>query len=243
MPHRFARLSVLIIEDDAQWIKILQLFLERHHHNITGIATNKEEAIELLERKDYDIVFLDLNLHGQNSGLDLAQIINDVYSKPFLIISANETEEVFSHSIAAKPAAYLLKPFHETSLVVALNSIQGQLREQHRVGKSHQSLYVKVGKLKKKLEWDNVGCLSIEKNYTKISLLADKQTHLVRGTLLNTWAKLVPDAIKNDFFQVNRSEIVRISTIEEVLENVVKTSHGTYKVSNSLVRALKEKLH
>jgi DNA-binding LytR/AlgR family response regulator len=231
----FKRKSILLVEDDEIWVVILTHYIEKHKHQLAGVARNYDDALKLIEQCGYDVLILDINLHGKNEGLELAQIASERYKKPFIIISGNELDEIFEHSIKAKPVAYLTKPFNEASLSVALNNVKVNIVSPA----IREFIYIKTGNSSKKILWADVTSLTVEKNYVRLRTAERESGLLLRGTLLSVWTELVPETLKAMFFKISRSEVIHLKTVVEIKDTAVKTHAGSFQISRTMLKALK----
>lgn len=75
---------ILIIEDDEKIIKSLTERLGRLNHKVKS-AVNADMGLQLLDKFDFELVFLDVNLPDGN-GLDLLGQIREKPSKPDVVI-------------------------------------------------------------------------------------------------------------------------------------------------------------
>ena len=102
--------------------------------------------------------------------------------------------------------------------------------------------FVKQGDKYKKIFWKDVIALSSEKNYTGILNSVDGSTSYVRSTLPKTLRYLIPIGLQKDFVQINRSEVIHLHYIKELLKDEVRTAHKTFTVTESHLKELREKL-
>lgn len=65
--------SILWLDDEIDLLRPYIIFLEERGYQVTT-ATNGQDAIDLCEANDYDIVFLDENMPGL-SGLETLALI------------------------------------------------------------------------------------------------------------------------------------------------------------------------
>jgi DNA-binding LytR/AlgR family response regulator len=233
MPYK--KRSVLLVEDDEVWVAVLTNYIEKHKHKLAGVARDYSSALDLMEQCQYDVLILDLNLHGGNEGIELAQIAGEQHKKPFIIVSGNDLDEVFQYSIKAKPAAYLTKPFKEASLTVALNNlpvitVAPAIRE---------FIYIKTGNSSKKIMWADVTSFTVEKNYIRLRTTKRESGLLLRGTLLSVWTDQVPETFKALFFKISRAEIIHLKSIIEISGNAVKTDTRSFQIGRTMLKALK----
>ena len=78
-------------------------------------AGSAAEALELLGRRDVDVVILDYNMPGQN-GLELAEVLRQRRpDMPIAVATANIQDEIIARARAAN-AAFVPKPITEETL-------------------------------------------------------------------------------------------------------------------------------
>jgi transcriptional regulator with GAF, ATPase, and Fis domain len=94
--------------------------LKNAGHVVEGIAKSVHQALEFLDVKLPDIVLVDIFLQGARDGIDLARIL-DSKNIPFIYLSANSNASILEKAIATKPYGFLVKPFREREILIALN--------------------------------------------------------------------------------------------------------------------------
>ena len=240
-------IAVLIIEDEELWAKSLQANLDDFGFSVVGTANNFESAVMALNKKNYDIVLLDIHLHGSESGIELGRMVYSMYQKPFVFITASFDAQVAQKAVSANPSAYLTKPVHPASLFATIQTaIQNFTTHTTALSPKESgkddTFFVKQGDKYKKVFWKDVVCLSSEKNYTAVLNAADGTTSFIRSTLPKTLNYLVPVAYRQSFVQLNRSEVVQLSFIQELAKDEVVTAYKTFTVTPSNLKNLKEKL-
>lgn len=111
--------QILIVEDQFVEADYLRLLLEQAGYTITGIARSVSQAQEMIADKKPDFVLLDILLKGKQTGIDLAkQLATD--NIPFVYLSANSDETILNAAKETQPYGFLVKPFREKDLLVAL---------------------------------------------------------------------------------------------------------------------------
>ena len=113
-------LKVLIVEDQFLEARSLSVMLCNAGHVVHGIAKSVTSALAIIQKSRPDIVLVDIYLKGDGNGIDLARRL-DQQSIPFLYISANSNASILEQAIATKPYGFLVKPFSEKEIIVALN--------------------------------------------------------------------------------------------------------------------------
>jgi DNA-binding LytR/AlgR family response regulator len=241
-------ISVLIIEDEELWVRSLAANLNDFGFHIAGTAADLPSAVQALADFRYDIVLVDIHLQGRESGIELGHIIHTRHQKPFIFITASYDAETAREAIKAHPSAYLTKPVNPASLFATIqtalqNYATKQPAQAPRDNESVEAFFVKQGDKYKKIFWKDVVSLRSEKNYTGVLNAPDGTTSYVRSTLPKTMRYLVPSALQEHFIQVNRAEAVQLSYIKEFARDEVRTGFGTFTVTESYLKPLKEKLH
>jgi transcriptional regulator with GAF, ATPase, and Fis domain/response regulator of citrate/malate metabolism len=113
-------LKVLIVEDQFLEGRSLGAMVGNAGHTVDGIAKSVAHASALIQKGRPDIVLVDIYLKGDLTGIDLGRRLGQ-QSIPFIYISANSNASILEQAIATKPYGFLVKPFSEREIVVALN--------------------------------------------------------------------------------------------------------------------------
>ncbi|WP_076380216.1 sigma 54-interacting response regulator [Filimonas lacunae] len=132
--------KLLIVEDEFVVANDLQLILTQAGYAITGIAASAEEAEEYLQKQTPDLVILDIRLNGKRSGIALARKLKHE-NIAFIYLSANSNQKVLEEAKATEPYGFLVKPFREKDLLIALDiawyrhthSLESKLRNEERL--------------------------------------------------------------------------------------------------------------
>lgn len=111
--------TILIVEDEFAVANDLRLILERAGYIVSGIALSVTKAVELTKLKRPDFVLVDIYLKGPETGIDLARYLI-AHQIPFIFLSANTNTSVLEEAKMTKPFGFLVKPFREKDVLVAL---------------------------------------------------------------------------------------------------------------------------
>lgn len=243
-------ISVIIVEDEEIWIASLTRMLDDFGYNIVKTVSTVEDALAAFSTCEYDLILMDINLDGRNSGIELGNIVNKLYHKPFIFITA-DTDNKIKEASRTNPAAYITKPINPTALFIAIqNAIQHFQNDtqtavhEHETGEQElTSFFVKQGTRYKKIDWKDVAYLSSGKNYISVFNAADKTEYYIRSSLQKILQYTVPKNLQKHFIQVNRSEAVQLSYIQEIMNDEVKTAFKTFSVSDTYIKELKSKIN
>lgn len=104
-------LSVLIVDDEIDAIRVLRTILNRHCPAVTRCetASSPAEVLRRLKSRSFDLVFLDIHLEIGTEGLDLARQLLDTPTK-VVFVTAHEQYAVRAFQLRAHH--YLLKPIN-----------------------------------------------------------------------------------------------------------------------------------
>lgn len=112
--------SIFIVEDDDIIAKTTEWRLKKLGYEVAGRATNGKEAIEEVTRKHPDLVLMDINLPGDIDGITAADIIIKTLDISIIYMTARSDDETLHLAKATRPAGYLVKPFEDKDLRVAI---------------------------------------------------------------------------------------------------------------------------
>jgi two-component system, NarL family, invasion response regulator UvrY len=103
-------MKILIVDDHAIFREGLKRILSEEFEGATfGEAGNATEALEQVWKKKWDLVLLDITMHGR-TGLDvLKEIRSSVSNLPVLVLSGHPEEQYAVRVLRAGAAGYLTK--------------------------------------------------------------------------------------------------------------------------------------
>ena len=116
-------LTLLIIEDEPELVRILRSYLEKAGYNVLS-ALRGDTGLSVWEEKHPDLVILDLNLPGMD-GLEVAHQIrrNETRHTPILILTAraDEMDQLIGFELGADD--YITKPFSPRIVVARVSAL------------------------------------------------------------------------------------------------------------------------
>src|ERR1700761_9534311 len=116
----FQGARILIIEDQSIEASALRFTLEEAGYPVCGVANCYEDAMLLINQERPQMVLLDIYLKGTRTGVDLGKILSKE-GIPFIYISANSNQTVLEAAKATRPYGFLLKPFRDKDILMALD--------------------------------------------------------------------------------------------------------------------------
>jgi two-component system, NtrC family, response regulator AtoC len=125
--------TILIVEDEAKMLRLLELSLEEEGYTVRS-GRDAETGLKMLRQETIDLVLTDLKLPGM-SGLDFLQAIKRSDGRiPVVVMTAFGSVETAVRAMKAGAADYVLKPFslEEMKLILKKELDVHRLREENR---------------------------------------------------------------------------------------------------------------
>jgi len=119
-------IKVLIVEDELITAEFLAMFLRKEGYDVIGICEGGEEAIIAAKKLKPDVIFMDIYLKDYISGCEAAlQIVSNIETK-IIFLTAYSDDEMLQYAMDIGAINYLIKPYKETQILVALRMALGQ---------------------------------------------------------------------------------------------------------------------
>lgn len=115
-----AKAQILIAECDGIIAMYIESLLKSFGYGITAIVADGKEAVKKVEKHHPDLVLMDTVLKGEMDGIDAAEIIWLRWGTPVVFLTTDADNEKIERARLATPFGYLLKPFQERDLKVAI---------------------------------------------------------------------------------------------------------------------------
>jgi CheY-like chemotaxis protein len=100
--------SVLIVEDEALLALAASEALRDNGLEVIE-AAHAMEALDILEERDIDLLFTDINMPGKMNGLELARIAHEAYPAMEIVLTSGEVEPGLEDHLIA---AFVSKPYN-----------------------------------------------------------------------------------------------------------------------------------
>jgi two-component system KDP operon response regulator KdpE len=112
--------EILIIDDEEQIRKLLEITLRANNYTVTHAATAKEGNI-IASNHPPDLIILDLGLPDKD-GLIVLQELRQWFTNPIIILSVQNSEEVIIKALDKGANDYLSKPWRTGELLARIRS-------------------------------------------------------------------------------------------------------------------------
>jgi DNA-binding response OmpR family regulator len=114
-----SQIKILWVDDEIDLLTPHILFLEKKNYVVTT-CNNGQDAIDLFESENFDVVFLDENMPGLSGLETLAELKEKKSSIPVIMITKSEEEYIMEEAIGSKIADYLIKPVNPNQILLSL---------------------------------------------------------------------------------------------------------------------------
>jgi two-component system KDP operon response regulator KdpE len=111
---------ILIIDDEVQIRRLLEITLQSNDYKINEAATAREGLI-IAANHPPDLILLDIGLPDENGQMVLEKL-RQWYTKPILILSVQTDEENIVKALDNGANDYLIKPFRTGELLARIRS-------------------------------------------------------------------------------------------------------------------------
>jgi len=117
---------ILVVDDEAQIVRVLRGYLEKAGFTVLT-AYDGEEALRVARQESPDLVVLDLMLPGID-GLDVCRLLRKETNVPIIMLTARveETDRIIGLELGADD--YVSKPFSPRELVARVRAVLRRTR-------------------------------------------------------------------------------------------------------------------
>ncbi len=113
------KIKILWIDDEIDLLKVQILFLEAKGYHV-DTANNGEDALEILQEKKFNIIFLDEHMPGL-TGLEVLPKIKIITpTTPVVMVTKSEAEDIMDEAIGSKISDYLIKPVNPNQILLSI---------------------------------------------------------------------------------------------------------------------------
>ncbi len=210
-------MRTLVVDDERLARKeLISLLKEFSNIDVIGECANAEEAMEEIEKRKPDLVFLDVQMPGKNG----FELLEDLHFTP-LVVFVTAYDEFALKAFEVNALDYLLKPVEPSRLEETLKKIElkhSELRlmqQKMEEGPSHKltesdQIFLKDGEKCWFVSLKDVRLFESEGNYVRVYFNTFKP--LILKSLNNLEERLDPKT----FFRTNRKFIVNLRWVEHV---------------------------
>ncbi|WP_019499187.1 ATP-binding protein [Pseudanabaena sp. PCC 6802] len=198
--------KILIVEDELLTAMSLADDLEAMGYEIVDTVTSGEEAIQIANDCQPDLILMDINLAGSIDGIDTALEIRQHLNIPVIFLTSYNSNETVKRAQQTGSFGYLLKPFKvkevSTSIEIALSKYQEELSLRQALASAKQYSEQQLQSL----------AIAAHEFRTPLSVI-----QLSTDMLKDGGDKLAPDKKSKHFERIQRS----IDSISQMIKDVL----------------------
>jgi len=224
------KLTAILVDDLPIALQLLKEDITNHHPEIEIIGTAKSvvEASKILQKKQPDILFLDIML-GDGTGFDILEIIPNLKSK-IIFVTASDEFAIKAFKFAA--IDYILKPYSTEDLANAIEKATNQiapetaqlevLKQNLTSNNNPKKISLATSEKIMVVSLDEIIRCESDNNYTTFYL--ENNSKILVSKTLKYYADLLTEF---NFLRVHQSHLINIKYIKEFIK-----SDGGYLVLN-----------
>ena len=114
-------LEILLIEDEFIIAKDIKVLLSKNNFASVDYARNYKEALDLFEKKSYDLIISDINLNDKKDGIEIITEFSKSKKIPVVYLTAYSDADILKRAEKTMPFAYILKPYNNSQLKTTIN--------------------------------------------------------------------------------------------------------------------------
>lgn len=134
-----AKATILIVEDETIVALDMRQRLEKLGYQVCGIASTAAIAIDKYRQCRPDLVLMDIKLKGDQDGIEAATVIQQEGGPPVIFVTAFTDAATIERVHAASPFGYIVKPFHEREVSIAIELALSKYAHQKALEKAKQA--------------------------------------------------------------------------------------------------------
>jgi len=217
------KIKVGIIEDELGEAKALSKLLINLGYDVSTPSHDYDEAFEMIKNEEPDLLLLDIDLQGNLDGIEVANLLRNFYTMPYIFHTSNINPELMERAKQVNPSAYLTKPATKDQLhaaiEIAITNQTKQINKSRNEGVMHNGfarcvhdyVYVYDGQTYRKVCFAELLYIKSEANYVGLHF-ANGNSLLVRSTLSEFSLQLD----KKQFVRIHRCYIANVQNIDKV---------------------------
>jgi DNA-binding response OmpR family regulator len=114
--------TILWVDDEIDLLRPHILYLRGKGYRVTPVS-NGQDALELFEREDFDIVLLDEMMPGMGGLAVLEGIQQRRLGQAVIMITKSEEENLMNEALGRRITDYLIKPVHPSQIWMAIKKV------------------------------------------------------------------------------------------------------------------------
>ena len=231
-----AKIKCLIVDDEPLATKVIEEYVDKIPQlDLVATCTNPMNAFEILNSKEIDLLFLDIEMPGMN-GLEF---IRSISKRPDVIFTTAYREYAIE-SYEIDVVDYLLKPIEFSRFFKSINKYLNKQKKQVvspviQGQKNKGSIYIYADRKNVKVYFDEILYLESLKDYVRI---VTTNKNLTTKDSITRYSEILP----SDFIRVHRSYIVNFEHISAFTKHDIEIGEKEIPIGASYKRQVMSRL-
>lgn len=244
------KVKILVVEDEFIIAEEISEILKINGYEVVGTVPNCMEALELVKSNKPDIILLDIHIEGPLDGIETALEIrnnnNNNNNIAIIYLTAFSDDKFVKRAKETNPAAYIVKPFDERNLLIAIELAFSNLHikntwedvpDKNLPHVLHDRIYIKENHRHIKLLIDDIKYIEAVGSYCEI--ITTGNTYSFSFTLKHLSSKFS----HNLLCRVHRSFVINIDKIDSVQGNQVFIGEKNIPIGNLYKEEISKRLN
>lgn len=229
-------LRIMIVEDEPVIADEIAAIIEDIGYTVEAKVLHGKDVLNVFRNSNPDLVLMDINLGPGKDGIQIAAEIKAEKSLPLIFLTSYSDKTIIDRAKSVTPDGYIIKPFDEKDLQVAIEIAFHRYDQQETKYNSsiptdsflvNKYLFVRAKQKLVKLNPEDILFAEAQSNYTVIVTNQDKFT-------VSTTLGIIEERLKRfGFLRVHRSFIINISKIESIEEDHLNIGRQSIPLSRN----------
>jgi DNA-binding LytR/AlgR family response regulator len=211
---------IIIDDDEIDRLMVVSFAKKFSNLEILSAFDNAQEALPLLERKNVDVLFLDIDMPSLN-GLEFRKKVMEI---PVCIYITSYPEHA-AESFELDTLDYIVKPLKSDRFSITVQKIEDYLELKYKAQLFENSIggdtiFIKEGHEQTKIKLHDILYLEALKDYTKIV------TPTKRHCVLTSIGNLLKESHFQSFIRIHRSFAVQKQYISKKKSTEIVLNNG-----------------
>jgi two-component system, LytTR family, response regulator len=230
-------MNCIVVDDNKMARTAVKLMIAQFDFlTLKHECENAQDAINILNKEDIDLVFLDVEMPGM-TGLEL---IKKLTTRPiFILISAKK--EYAIEAFELNVADYLVKPVNLSRFTMAISRAKELYDHKHQqLDPSHEDkeyIFAKANGVLSKIKINDIKYIKALGDY--VCIYTTDKHYTIHSTLKSIEEKLP----SSKFYRMHRSYLVALDQIETVEENAAYIGKQNLPIGEQFKKGLLQKLN